>query len=72
MFINSSAKSYQDTKERLHNKAHDRDIKAILKKKKKQKQQHGRKRYKNLSEDEKQNLFDIRKIYFKMRKNALL
>ena len=68
MFINSSAKSYQDTKERLHNKAGDRDIKAILKKK----QQHGRKRYKNLSEDEKQNLFDFRKIYFKMRKNALL
>ena len=58
MFINSSAKSYQDTKERLNNKARDTDIKAILKKKKKQKQQHGRKRYKNLSEDEKQNLFD--------------
>ena len=72
MFINSSTKSYQDTKERLHNKAGDRDIKAILKKKKKKKQQHGRKRYKNLSEDEKQNLFDFRKIYFKMRKNALL
>ena len=43
-------------------------IKIFLKKKK---QQHGRKRYKNLSEYEKQKLVKYRKTYDKVWKNSL-
>ena len=35
-------------------------------------QQYGRKRYKNLQEDEKDKLIEYRKKYYKMRKNFLL
>ena len=33
---------------------------------------HGRERYKNLSEDEKNKLFGYRKKYYEIRKKALL
>ena len=56
MSKNSSAKYFQDNKERLHKKKLVKDIEVFLKKKKKRKWQYGRERYKNLSEDEKQNL----------------
>ena len=49
-----------------------KDIKIFLKKLKKKKQQYGCERYKNRSEDKKQKLFEYRKKYYRMRKNALL
>ena len=52
MSKNLSAKYYQENKERLQRKA-CKDIKIFLKKKKKKKQEYDSKRYKNLSEDEK-------------------
>ena len=36
------------------------------------KRQYGRERCKNLLEDEKQNLVEYRKKYYRMRKNAIL
>ena len=48
-----------------------KDIKVFLKKKKEKKRQYGRERYKNLTEDEKQNLVDYKKISYKMTKYAL-
>ena len=36
----------------------------------KKKQQHGRECYKNLSVNEKQNLVEYRKKYYRMRKNC--
>ena len=54
------AKYYQENKERLQKKL-VKDIKVFLRKKKEKKQQYGRERYKNLSEDEKQNLAEYRK-----------
>ena len=71
MSKNSSAKYYQNNKERLQ-KNLVKDIKVFLKKKKKKKRQYGRERYKNLQEDEKQKLVEYRKSYCKIRKNALL
>ena len=65
MSKNSSAKYYQENKERLQKK-------FFLKKKKKNNSSIGHERYKNLPEDEKQKLFEYRKQYYKMRKNALL
>ena len=47
-----------------------KDIKIFLKKIKKQ--QYGHERYKNLSKDEKQNLVEYRKEYYRMRKNTML
>ena len=67
----SSAKHYQNNKVRLQKKL-EKDIKVFLKKKKKRKRQYDRERYKNLSEDQKQNLVEYRKKYYKMRKKALL
>ena len=67
MSKDSSAKYYQNTKERLQKKL-VKDITVVLKKKKEKKQQHVCEQYKNLSEDEKQ----CRKKYYKMRKNFLL
>ena len=61
----SSAKYYQDNKERL-NKKLVKDIKVFQKKKK---QQYGHERYKNLPENEKQKLFDYRKNTTKQTKN---
>ena len=51
-----------------------KDIKAFIKKKKKKsKQQYGRKRYRNVSEDKKQNLVEYRKEKnYKMRKKYLI
>ena len=67
MSENSSAKYYQDNKERLQKKF-VKDIIAFLKKKMQQKkQQYGRERYKNLPKDEKQKLVRYRKKYYKMR-----
>ena len=50
-----SSKYYQQNKERLLKKL-VKDIKIFLKKKKKKKRQYGHERYKNLLEDEKQEL----------------
>ena len=44
----------------------------LSKEEKEKKEQYGRERYKNLSEDEKQKLVEYRKIYYRMRKSALL
>ena len=52
MSKNLSARYYQENKERLQRKA-CKDIKIFLKKKKKKNQEYDSKRYKNLSEDEK-------------------
>ena len=62
-------KYYQENKERLQKKL-VKDIKTFLKKKKKQ--QHGRERYKNLSEGEKNNLVEYRKKFYKTRNRSLL
>ena len=71
MSKNSSAKYYEDNKERLQKKL-VKDIKVFLKKKKKKKGQCGCGRYKNLSEVEKKKLLEYRKKCYKMRKKALL
>ena len=44
----------------------------LLKEENQKKPMYGCHQYKNPAEDEKQNLVDYRKKYFKMRKNALL
>ena len=56
----SSAKYYQNNKERLQ-KNLVKGIKVFLKKKEKKKQQYGSERCKNLPEDEKQRLLEYRK-----------
>ena len=60
MSKDSSAKYYQNNKERLQ-KNLVKGIKVFLKKKEKKKQQYGRERCKNLPEDEKQRLLEYRK-----------
>ena len=72
MYINSSAKYYQDNKERLQKRACERYQRLSNKEKEKKKQQYGREQYKILPEDEKQKLDEYRKKYYKLRKNALL
>ena len=59
----SSAKYYQENKERLQ--------KNLSKEEKEKRQQYGRERYKNLSYDEKQKPDEYRKKYYRTRKNAL-
>ena len=49
-----------------------KDINIFLKKKNKKKRQYGRKRYKNLSENDKAKLVEFRKKYYRMRKNFLI
>ena len=71
MSKNSSAKYYQDNKEKLQKKL-VKDIKVFLKKKKKKKRRYGRVRYRHLPEDEKQKLVGYRKKIYQMRKKALL
>ena len=71
MFKNLSAKYYQENKERLQKKAHER-YQNLSKEEKEKKQQYGRERYKNLSEDGKNKLAEDRKKYYAMRKNTLL
>ena len=56
MYINSSAKYYQDNKERLQKRACERYQHLSNKEKEKKKQQYGREQYKILPEDEKQKL----------------
>ena len=68
----SSAKYYQNNKERLEKKNLVKDIKVFLKKKKKKEWQNGLEQYKRLQEDEKQKLAEYRKKYYKMRKKSLI
>ena len=62
---NSTAKYYQNNKERLQ-KNLVKDTKVLLKKKMKNEQ------YRNLPEDEKENPFEYRKKYHKRRKSTSL
>ena len=55
-----SAKYYQENKERRQ-KQIVKDINVFLRKEKKKRQQYGRERYKNLSDDEQQKLVEIEK-----------
>ena len=71
MYKVSSARYHQDNKERLLKKAREK-YQSPSNKGKEIKQQYNRERYKNLSEDRKQNLVEYRKIYYKMRKSTLL
>ena len=71
MSKNLSAKYYQEHKERLQKKAHER-YQNLSKEEKEKKQQYGCERYKNLSENETNKLVAYRKKYYRMRKNALL
>ena len=68
---NLSVKYYQENKEKLQKKAHEK-YQNLSKEEKEKKLQYGRERYKNLSKDEKQKLVEDRKKYHRMRKNALL
>ena len=70
MSKNSSAKYYRENK--AYKKKLVRVITAFLKKKIKKKQQYGYEWYKNVPKDEKHNLVEYRKNYYKMRKNTLL
>ena len=71
MSKNSSAKYYQENKERPQRKAHKR-YQSLSKKDKEKKWQYACELYKNLPQDEKQKLVEHRKKYYKMRKNTLL
>ena len=64
MSKNSSAKYYQENKERLQKKICKR-YQSLSKKEKGKKQQYGRERYKNLSEDEKLSWLSIQKTIMK-------
>ena len=68
---NSSAKYYQENKERPQRKARKR-YQSLSKKDKEKKWQYACELYKNLPQDEKQNLVEHRKKNYKMRKNTLL
>ena len=71
MSENVPAKYYQENKERLQKKAHER-YQNLSKEGKEKKQQYGRERYESLSEKKKQKLFKYRKKYYRMRKNVIL
>ena len=71
MSKNLLAKYYQGNKERLQ-KPPERYQNLSKQKKKEKERQYHHKRYKNLSEDEIQNLFEYRKKYYRMTRNALL
>ena len=71
MSKDSSAKYYQNTKERLQKKTHER-CQSLSKEEKAKMQQHGRKRYKNLPEQEKEKLVEYRKKCYKMRKTGVI
>ena len=64
MSKNSSAKYYQENKERLQKKFCER-YQSLSKKEKGKKQQYGCERYKNLSEDEKLSWLSIQKTIMK-------
>ena len=67
----SSAKYYQENKDRLQKKAHER-YENLSKEEKEKEQQYGCECYKNLSEEKKQKLARYRKKYYRMRKNVIL
>ena len=71
MFKNSSAKCYQDNKERLQKMSRER-YHSLSKEQKEKQKQSGHERYKNLSEDENQKIIEYGKNCYKMRKSALL
>ena len=71
MFKDSSAKYYQNNKERLQKKACER-YQSLSKEEKESNQQYGCEGYKNVPEDEQQKPTEYRKKYYKMKKNALL
>ena len=71
MSRNSSAKYFQNNKERLQKTACER-YESFSKKEKEKQLQYGRKQYKNLPEDNKKRLVEYRKYYYKVRRNALL
>ena len=56
MSKNTSAKYYQNNKERFKKKAPER-YQSLSKEEKEKKQQYGRERCKNLTKDEKQNIY---------------
>ena len=66
----SSAKYYQNDKERTQRKAHER-YQILSKEEKEKKKQHGH-IIQNLPTDENQKFAECRKKYYKMTKNALL
>ena len=66
MFKNRSAKYYQKSKKKLQNKVREM-YQNLSKEERKKKRQYGRKRYKNLPEDEK--LVQYRQEYYKIWKN---
>ena len=68
----SSAKYYQNIKERLQKKVRERYQSLSKEEKERKKLQYGRERYKNLPEEEKKSLLSIEKKYYKTRKNTLL
>ena len=63
----SSAKHYQNNKERLQGKAREK-YQSLSKEEKEKKQQYGHERYENLPEDEKQKLVEYRKNTIKWEK----
>ena len=69
MSKNSSAKHYQNNKERLQKRACER-YESLSKEEKEKKQQYCCEWCKILSEDEKQKLMEYSKKYNKTRKNA--
>ena len=73
MSKNLSAKYHQENKEILQKKIM-KDIKIFLKKKNKQNQtrQYDRECYNNLSEEEKQELVEYRRKYYRIKKYSLL
>ena len=61
MSKNLSAKYYQENKERLQKKAHERYQNLSKEEKEKRQQQYGCERYKNLSEDKNKRFLSIEK-----------
>ena len=61
---------YQDNKQRLQKKAHERYQSLSKEEKEKKQQQYDGERYKNLPEYERKKLTEYRKKYYEMRKNA--
>ena len=71
MSRNSSAKYFQNNKERLQKTACER-YESFSKEEKEKQLQYGRKQYKNLPEDNKKRLVEYRKYYYKVRRNVSL
>ena len=71
MFKDSSAKIYQDNKERPQKKASGR-YQSLPKEEKEKKQQSVHERYKNLPKNEKQRLVEYRQKYYEMRSKGSL